>query len=147
MLPDDSMPPRGDRRWLLASAVAGAVVAVASSFVGWGRSGSAVRSAYGLYDAADDAGLLSDTATRFGWVLFVAPPLVGLALVVLGLGRDRLAAVLLLLGSSVITTTSAVVVASPVIVEPGAIVALASGAVGAVAAIAILLRTRWQRHE
>lgn len=126
------------RARLLELSAVTAVLAVAFSFAGWGRSGAAVRSAYGLYQAAGRAGLLPDTWAGLGRAIFFVPAAAGAALLAHAANRRAWAAWGYATVGTMIVAAGLAVLASPLGTEPPALLAIGLGAISLGAALASL---------
>lgn len=130
------------RHRLLSVAAAAAMIAVVASFLGWGRSGSSVRSSYGLFQAADRAGLLPESLAGAGVLFLFVPVVVGAALIALTLERPRIAAWGFIISGFALTVAAVLVVRSPLGVEIPAVVAGGAGTLAATAsAVALIIRS------
>ncbi|MCP5029319.1 MAG: hypothetical protein GY929_23850 [Actinomycetia bacterium] len=87
--------PEAVRRWVDIGLSGLLVVAVATMFLSWARSGSSSRSSFELFRSADRLGLLDGAWAQVGVVIWLALPFVaGAAVVALASGRRRVGAAL-----------------------------------------------------
>lgn len=145
---DRAMPPTAaptrSVRVARNAAAASAVATLATTFLPWASSGSRARSSYAIIDIVERAGVLSSTLASLSGFWFLLPVLVGATLLAVSVGSARLVA--LTTGTiAVLVITGALLVArSPLVVEPGLVLAVGAGACTGCTGIGTLILTRRQ---
>lgn len=118
------------------------MLATASTFLGWGRSGQRTRSSYELVDIADRAGVLPDTLAGIAPIWFLVPALCGL-LVLAAAGRcHRLAGGVATTLGVLVGTGAVLVERSPLVAVPAARAALVLAVCTALSGVAVLSTAR-----
>lgn len=146
---EDRVVPRTDPsprpiRALRSAAGLGALATLGATFLPWASSGARSRSSYAIIDVVERAGVLSQpwAGLSTGW--FLLPVLVGAALLAVSVGSARLVALTTGTIAALVITGGLLVARSPLVVEPGLVLAVGAGACTGCMGIGIMISTR--RH-
>lgn len=142
-MPMSDARPRSVRLLRNASAC-GAVATLVATFLPWASSGARARSSYALVDIVERAGILSPTWAGLSNLWFLLPVLVGAALLAVSVGSARLVALTTGTIAVLVITGGLLVARSPLVVEPGLVLAVGTGVCTGGTGIGTMILTR--RH-
>lgn len=126
------------------AAFVSATATLVATFLPWASSGSRSRSSYAVIDVVERAGVLSPTWTSLSALWFLLPVLVGATLLAVSVGSARLVALTTGTVSVLVITGGLLVARSPLVVEPGLVLAVGTGACTGCTGIGTMILTR--RH-
>ena len=121
-----------------------ALIATATTFLPWGRSGSRSRSSYDIVDVAGRADVLPTSMASLAPAWFLIPVLCGLVLLAVAARRVRLAAAGAATLGALVTAGGVLVARSPLVTEPGAIIGSVAGGSTVLAGAVVLITTSIQ---
>ncbi len=133
-----------ERRVAVATTFASCAVIQLATQLEWIRSGSASRNSYEMFRSAQRLGL--DQLTPFRVIWFLLPVLCLGSVLMVSLARERVGAVFLAAASLISLGAGIAVVRSGLGAGPGAPLAVVSGVLGAVVAIAVVITARRSRR-
>ena len=122
-----------------------AVVATATTFASWGRSGRRVRTSYGLVGIVERAGVLAPGVSRLSVVWFFVPALCGAVLITFALRRDVATYATTAALGAIVAVGGVLVARSPLVLQPGAAFGIGTGVSAMLAGTAALVTTITRR--
>ena len=140
-MPPPDAPLRHARFGPFAAAF-GAVVTLGATFLPWASSGARSRSSYAIIDVVERAGVLSPTWSGLSRLWYLLPVLVGAALLAVAIGSVRLVALTTGTIGVLVITGGLLVARSPLVVEPGLLLAVGAGACTGCTGIGTMISTR-----
>lgn len=128
---------------MLATALG--LLAAASTFAPWGRSGERWRTSYEIVDVAERAGVIPAGAASLAPLWYLVPALAGALLVAAALGRPHLVTALAGTLGALVGTGSVLVARSPLGTAATVPVAAVLGVATALCGAAVLVTARKER--